>query len=87
MPVFANVTGAGESDPEKLKKLLVRQMTSSVRWIDTMASLYEAGARTFVELGPKGVLTKMVKPNLEGRDGVNAMGVATAQAAQEFVLP
>ncbi len=87
MPVFANVTGAGESDPEKLKKLLVRQMTSSVRWIDTMSSMFDAGARVFVELGPKGVLTKMVKPNLEGREGVTALGVPSAQAAQDFVLP
>ncbi|MFP5221387.1 MAG: ACP S-malonyltransferase [Acidobacteriota bacterium] len=87
VPVFANVTGQGESDPDKLLGLLARQMTSSVRWIDTMAALYEAGARTFVEIGPKGVLTKMVKPNLDGKDDAVAVNVATKEAADSFVLP
>lgn len=85
-PVFANVTGAGESDPEKLKGLLARQMTSSVRWIDTMGAMYEAGARNFVEIGPKGVLTKMVKPNLEGKDDATAVNVASMEAAVSFSL-
>lgn len=87
VPVFANVTGQGEADPRKLESLLARQMTSSVRWIDTMSAMYAAGARTFVEIGPKGVLTKMVKPNLEGKDDVNAVSVAGAEAADAFVLP
>jgi len=86
-PVFANVTGKGESGPEKLMGLLTRQMTSSVRWIDTMGAMYEEGARVFVEIGPKGVLAKMVKPNLEGREGVSATNVATMQAVEEFTLP
>ena len=87
VPVYANVTGRAESDPAKLQDLLARQMTSSVRWIDTMSSLYEAGARTFVEIGPKGVLTRMVKPNLEGKDDVNAVNVATKEALENFTLP
>ncbi|WP_173085688.1 ACP S-malonyltransferase [Fundidesulfovibrio magnetotacticus] len=86
-PVFANVTGLGESNPEKLRELLARQMTSSVRWIDTMTALYEAGARTFVELGPKGVLTKMVKPCLEGREDAQAVNLATREALEGFTLP
>lgn len=87
VPVFANVTGRAESDPGKLKELLSRQMTSSVRWIDTMGAMYDAGARTFVEIGPKGVLTKMVKPNLEGKDDVTAVSLATKEALDNFILP
>jgi len=87
VPVFPNVTGQGESDPRQLESLLSRQMTSSVRWIDTMGSMYSAGARIFVEIGPKGVLTKMVKPNLEGKDDVNAVSVASKEAADSFTLP
>jgi [acyl-carrier-protein] S-malonyltransferase len=87
VPVFANVTGQAESDPEKLKKLLCRQMTSSVRWIDTMNAMYAAGARTFVEIGPKGVLAKMVKQNLEGKDDVAAVNVAALESLENFTLP
>lgn len=85
-PVFANVTGRGETDPAKLRDLLARQMTSSVRWIDTMAALYDAGARTFVELGPKGVLTKMVKPCLPDREDATALNLATREALEVFPL-
>ncbi len=65
-PVFFNVTGAAEPDADKALTLMCRQMTSQVRWIDTMANLHAAGARTFVELGPKGVLAKLATANLKG---------------------
>ncbi|UJX40102.1 ACP S-malonyltransferase [Desulfovibrio sp. JY] len=68
-PVFFNVTGAAESDPGKALELICRQMTSQVRWIDTMAALHAAGARTFVELGPKNVLTKLASANLKDAGG------------------
>lgn len=64
-PVFFNVTGAAENDAPKALALMCRQMTSQVRWIDTMANLHAAGARAFVELGPKGVLTKLAAVNLK----------------------
>ncbi len=84
VPVYCNVTGAAEADPMALKGLLSRQMTSSVRWIDTVGALYADGARHFVEIGPKGVLTKMVKPNLEGKDDFSAVSVAGLEAAQAY---
>jgi [acyl-carrier-protein] S-malonyltransferase len=84
VPVFANVTGAAESDPAKLKTLLERQMTSSVRWIDTMNAMYAAGGKSFVELGPKGVLAKMVKPCLDGKDDATAVNVSGKDAVEAF---
>lgn len=78
-PVCMNVTGMLERDPGVLKTLLTAQMTSSVLWTSTMQSLYAAGARRFIELGPKAVLTKLVGQNLEGApDGIND---AIAQSA------
>jgi len=64
-PVYHNVTGAPEPDAAKALDLMCRQMTSQVRWITTIAALWQAGARTFVELGPKGVLTKLLNANLK----------------------
>ena len=64
-PVFSNVTGQAAHDGASLKDLSIKQMTSSVRWIDTIAAQYDAGMRTWVEVGPKGALSRMVKPILE----------------------
>ncbi|MFP5259398.1 MAG: ACP S-malonyltransferase [Acidobacteriota bacterium] len=76
-PVFHNVTGAPEPDAAKALKLMARQMTSQVRWIDTVAGLWAAGARTFVELGPKGVLTKLLAANLkDAAEPYTALSVA-----------
>jgi len=79
-PVCMNVTGQPETDPGILKALLSVQMTSSVLWTTTMQSLYALGARRFVELGPKSVLTKLVGQNLEGRDDVIAQSAGTLEA-------
>ncbi len=64
IPVVLNVTAQAEPDPAKVKDAMTRQMVSPVRWIETMASLWGMGARRFVELGPKGVLTRMCAPNV-----------------------
>ncbi|WP_428569448.1 MAG: ACP S-malonyltransferase [Solidesulfovibrio sp. DCME] len=80
-PVYFNVTGALETDADKALALMRRQMTSQVRWIDTMANLQAAGARTFVELGPKGVLAKLATANLKDTcPDCAAVGVADAAA-------
>ncbi len=63
--VYPNSSGKGTTDARELKTQLLRQMTSSVRWIDTVSAQWADGARRFVECGPKGVLGKMVKPILD----------------------
>lgn len=67
-PVYFNVTAATENDPSKIKDIMCRQMISSVRWIEITANQYEAGCRKFLELGPKGVLAKLISVNLKGKD-------------------
>lgn len=68
IPVIFNVTADAEADPEAVRGLIGRQMTSSVLWIKTILRQHDMGARTFVELGPKGVLTRMLGAILEGRE-------------------
>jgi [acyl-carrier-protein] S-malonyltransferase len=79
-PVCMNVSGAPERDPGMLQTLLKAQMTSSVLWTTTMQNLYAAGARRFAEIGPKGVLAKLVGQNLEGKDDVIAQGAGSLDA-------
>lgn len=84
-PVYCNVTGAAASDPDAALELVCRQMTSQVRWIDTIAALWGAGARTFVELGPKNVLTKLLSANLKDADDTYT-GIAISEPAGAAAL-
>jgi [acyl-carrier-protein] S-malonyltransferase len=60
VPVFANVTAAPVADPMQIKRLLVEQVTGTVRWRESVAAMAEAGVTHFVEFGGK-VLGPMVK--------------------------
>lgn len=60
VPVYANVTAAAEQQPDRLRELLVEQVTGMVRWRESIANMAEAGVGEFVELGGK-VLGPMVK--------------------------
>lgn len=64
-PVFCNVSPRAESDPDTLKGMMRGQMTSPVHWTDTIARLWDTGARLYVECGPRNVLGKMVDPILQ----------------------
>ena len=60
MPLYANVTAAPVADPAAIRDLLVRQVTGTVRWRESIEAMVAAGVTDFVELGAK-VLGPMVK--------------------------
>jgi len=53
------VSGRPESDPERIRELMARQMTSPVRWTEVIRSLEELGIKEAVEVGPGEVLVKL----------------------------
>ncbi len=55
------------SDPEQIKANLLKQISSPVLWKQSILQMWEDGARSFVEIGPKPVLTSMVR-STTGRD-------------------
>lgn len=63
-PVYPNVTGQPETDPDRLKDLLIQQLTAPVRWTQTLLAMWQAGIRTFYELGPGNVLCGLVRRTL-----------------------
>ncbi len=68
IPVYANVTAmAYPTDPAGCRALLSRQLTAPVAFQQTLEQLYAAGVRTFVEVGPKAVLSGMVRSTLNGK--------------------
>ena len=61
IPVIANVDAKPATEPEKIRKNLAEQVTSSVRWVECIEFMIENGVNTFVEFGPKKVLSGMLK--------------------------
>ena len=60
-PVYQNVTASAVTDPNEIKKNLVAQLTSPVRWTQTMHQMIADGVSGFTEVGPGKVLQGLVK--------------------------
>ena len=67
--VYSSTTAAPMVTVDDVRQSLVRQMTQTVRWVDVVEKLWAEGVRTFVEVGPSGVLTGLSRRVLEGREG------------------
>jgi len=61
IPVYANVTAEPVTSAEDIRDLLCRQITSPVRWEQTVRSLIRDGASSILEIGPGKVLQGLVK--------------------------
>lgn len=64
-PVYQNVTAAPTEDPAVIKENCLKQLTSPVRWTQTVLNMAADGATEFVELGPGNVLQGLVKRILQ----------------------
>ena len=53
VPIYQNVNGKPETDPEVIKKNLIAQLTSSVRWTQTMQNMVKDEHKQFIEFGAK----------------------------------
>ncbi len=68
LPVYSNATADRyPEDPQAVKDLLSDHLVTPVRFADEITAMYDAGARVFLEVGPKAVLTGLSKQILEGR--------------------
>ncbi|MBM3434863.1 MAG: ACP S-malonyltransferase [Bacteroidetes bacterium] len=60
-PIYQNVTAKAVTDPNEIKENLIAQLTSPVRWTQTVQNMIADGATTFIEVGPGNVLQGLVK--------------------------
>lgn len=60
-PVVLNATARPLSDPEAIREALGRQLTSPVRWTESVRWMIERGVTCFIEVGPKEVLTGLLR--------------------------
>ena len=66
VPVLSNTNPTPSSSGAELKQRLRQQMTTGVRWRETMQALGSAGVDTCVEVGPGAVLSGLIKRSLSG---------------------
>jgi len=73
-PVYANCTGQPETQPDVIAQNILSQLTGPVRWVETIQRMADAGARLFVEVGPKQVLSGLIARILPGASCINVSG-------------
>ena len=59
--VISNVTAKEETDIDRIKPLLIDQITSRVRWRESIEYMINKGVKDFIEVGPGKVLSSLVK--------------------------
>ncbi|MGE0160672.1 MAG: ACP S-malonyltransferase [Gemmatimonadales bacterium] len=67
-PVVSNVTAQPVRTGREARELLVKQLTSPVRWAESIATMVAAGADRFVEVGPGKVLATLNRRNAPGAE-------------------
>jgi [acyl-carrier-protein] S-malonyltransferase len=60
-PIYQNVDAQGHTDPDEIKENLIKQLTSPVRWTQSVQQMLSDGATSFTESGPGKVLQGLVK--------------------------
>lgn len=71
-PVYQNVTALPSTDPSIIKQNLVAQLTSPVRWTQTVINMVNAGATRFTEVGPGNVLQGLIRKTSPGAEASSA---------------
>ena len=87
IPLISNVDAIAISKAADARNSLIRQVSSPVRWLESMALLLESGVESFIEVGPGKVLSGLLRQiNREARclNVEDSAGVAAAHA--EFVV-
>ncbi|MBW2609373.1 MAG: ACP S-malonyltransferase [Deltaproteobacteria bacterium] len=80
-----NATAGTEDDPAKIKDIMANQLTSRVRWYDIIVRMMEDGIDTFVEVGPKKVLTGMLKKIIPRESDSKVYNVEDIKSLNQFL--
>jgi len=80
-PVISNVTAEPVTDPVDIRRLLLAQLTSPVRWTASMQRAVALGVKEFIELGSGSVLSGLLK---RIDRGVSGKSIGTAADAEAF---
>lgn len=76
-PIYQNVSAQAVTDPQTIKKNLLAQLTSPVRWTQSVRNMLADGADYFMEIGPGTVLQGLVKRISAETEGITIEGLTT----------
>ena len=83
--LVSNVDASPIGTPTAVRNALIRQVVSPVRWVESVQKMIAMGVRRFVEVGPKNVLTGMIKRIDKTVELINVSDVASIEAYAEKV--
>ncbi len=85
VPIISNVDALSHQQGDEWSSLLSAQLCSPVRWKHSLLELSRQGVAGYVELGPGGVLTGMVKRTVEGSRSISVSTPEELDALLEWV--
>jgi [acyl-carrier-protein] S-malonyltransferase len=74
--IINNVTAKAERDSNIIKKLLIDQIFSTVKWRESLVNMSETGIKNFIEIGPGKALTGMVKRTIKNANYFSINSIA-----------
>ena len=75
-PLIYNVTANPKKDEDDVKRLLINQIVSPVRWRESIIYMSNSGVTDFIEIGPGKVLTGMVKRTIKNANCFSINSIA-----------
>jgi [acyl-carrier-protein] S-malonyltransferase len=85
VPVVFNVTADFETDPGEIASLMTRQLCSPVRWYDSVCKMQKEEVEVFAEVGPKKVLTGLVRKGIPDSYPYEAFNVDGLKGIEKFL--
>ena len=80
--IVNNVTAMPEKNSDNIKKLLIKQIFSTVKWRESLIKMQENGVKNYVEIGPGKTLTGMVKRTIKN---VNCFSINSITDIKNFI--
>ncbi len=86
LPVIFNVTANSETDPERIQDIMARQLVSPVKWYDIIIRMIQDGVNVFVEVGPKKVLSGLLKKIIPQDQDIRVLNVGTLEELRTLTI-
>ena len=87
VPVIANVYAKPIEDAVSAREALIRQVTGSVKWNESIQLLILRGVQTFIEVGPGKVLCGLMRQIDRTKKALNVEDEASRQKTMEYLTP